>query len=459
MTVASLASSRWPRSAAGVLLALAGLLVLDPAADAAVRPPRLDYTMTTLPNGLKVVLLEDHSTPIVHAEVWYHVGSKNEKKGRTGFAHLFEHMMFKGSRNVEPEGHPSHISSVGGQSNAYTNEDVTVFWQTFPAQYLPLVLWLEADRMASLRIDEKVFATEREVVKEERRMRIENQPYGRLNEIIYDQAFTVHPYKHPTIGSMADLEAASIEDVRDFFRTYYVPNNATLVLVGDFDTKEALSLVTRYLGRVPKSDGPVPRDIPQEPAKTQERRVQLEESWPLPAVVVAHHITYDGHPDSYPLHIASKVLSDGQSSRIYRRLVYEKQLALAAFGGGNIIEHPNLFFAVAIMQPGRSPEEGTAALTAELERLKKEPISEAELQQAKNQFARDYILSRESNKDKASQLGHAAVIHDDITTADGEFDIFMKTTAADVQRVARTYFTSENRLVVTILPRGSGSSR
>ena len=184
--------------------------------------------MTTLPNGLKVVFLEDHSTPIVHAEIWYHVGSKNEKAGRTGFAHLFEHMMFKGSKNVEPEGHPSWISSVGGQSNAYTNEDATVFWQTFPAQYLPLVVWLEADRLASLRIDEATFKTEREVVKEERRMRVENQPYGRLNEIVYDQAFTVHPYKHPTIGSMQDLEAASIEDVRAFFRTFYVPANATL---------------------------------------------------------------------------------------------------------------------------------------------------------------------------------------------------------------------------------------
>ena len=202
------------------------------------------------------MLLEDHSTPIVHTEIWYHVGSKNEKKGRTGFAHLFEHMMFKGSKNVEPEGHPSRISSVGGQSNAYTNEDVTIFWQTFPAQYLPMVLWLEADRMATLRIDEKVFLTEREVVKEERRMRVENQPYGKLNEIIYDQAFTTHPYKHPTIGSMADLEAASIDDVRDFFTTYYVPENATLVLVGDFESKEAMELVKRYLGRVPKSGRP-----------------------------------------------------------------------------------------------------------------------------------------------------------------------------------------------------------
>jgi len=434
---------------------LAAALTLAPVTHAAVRPPRLDYTMTTLPNGLKVVFLEDHSTPIVHLEIWYHVGSKNERPGRTGFAHFFEHMMFKGSKNVEPEGHPSYISSVGGQSNAYTNEDATVFWETVPAQYLPLVLWLEADRMASLKIDENAFKNEREVVKEERRMRIENQPYGRLQEIISDQAFSVHPYKHPVIGSMKDLDAASVADVRDFWQTYYVPNNATAVLVGDFDAKEALALVSQYLGRVPRSDKSVPRDIPKEPPQTKERRVTLQDEWPLPAVVVAHHITFDGNPDSYPLHIASKILSDGQSSRIYRKLVYEKQIALAAFGGGNIIEDPNLFFAVAIVQPGHTTEEAANSLIQELDRLRTEPVSVAELQQAKNQFARDYILNRMTDQQKAEQLGHAVVIHNDIRTADGEFDIFQNTTAADVQRVARTYFTPENRLVLTILPKGS----
>jgi zinc protease len=438
----------------GVAVALAALAAVA-TTDAAVRPPKLDYTMTTLPNGLNVVLLEDHSTPIVHLQIWYHVGSKNERPGRTGFAHLFEHMMFKGSKNVEPEGHPSYISSVGGQSNAYTTEDATVFWETVPSQYLPLVLWLEADRMATLRIEDKTFKMEREVVKEERRMRVENQPYGRLQEIISDQAFMVHPYKHPVIGSMKDLEAASIDDVRDFFQTYYVPNNATAVLVGDFDAKEALTLATQYLGRVPKSERPVPRDIPKEPPQTKERRIRLEENWPLPAVVVAHHITYDGNRDSYPLHVASKILSDGQSSRIYRKLVYEKGIALAAFGGGNIIEDPNLFFAVAIVQPGHTPEEAANALIAELDRLRNEPVTEAELQQAKNQFARDYILGRESDQNKAEVLGHAVIIHNDIKTADGEFDIFQNLTTADVQRVARTYFTPENRLVLTIMPKGS----
>src|SRR5262245_17488230 len=196
--------------------------------EAAVRPPKLEYQRLQLPNGLVVVLHQDRSTPIVHVELWYHVGSKNEKKGRTGFAHFFEHLMFKGSKNVTPEQHTSIIASVGGQANAYTTEDTTVFWQTIPSQYLPLALWMEADRMATLRIDEATFVTEREVVKEERRMRIENPPFGLLNELVSDAAFDVHPYKHPVIGSMEDLNAATIEDVRDFYRTYYVPANATL---------------------------------------------------------------------------------------------------------------------------------------------------------------------------------------------------------------------------------------
>jgi predicted Zn-dependent peptidase len=318
-----------------------------------------------LPNGLTILLHQDRSTPIAHVQLWYHVGSKDERPGRTGFAHLFEHMMFKGSKNVEPEQHTSIVSSVGGRANAYTTEDATVYWQTVPAQYLPLVLWMEADRMATLRIDDKTFRNERQVVQEERRMRIENQPYGRLNEILFEHAFTVHPYKHPVIGSMKDLEAATIDDVREFYRTYYVPSNCTMVIAGDFDIEQVTELINRYLARVPSAGREAPREIPKEPAPTKERRATVEEAWPLPAVVVAHHITYDGHPDSYPLHIVSKVLSDGQSSRIYRKLVYETGLALTAFGGGNIIEDPNLFFAVAIVNPGQSPATVEKALIAE----------------------------------------------------------------------------------------------
>ncbi len=446
--------TRWIAACAMVVAGLLG--VAYAGVSASIRPPKLEYQVTTLANGLTLVTQEDHSTPIVHAQLWYHVGSKNERAGRTGFAHLFEHLMFKGSKNIEPEGHTSMIAAVGGQSNAYTTDDVTVFWQTVPAQYLPLVLWLEADRMATLRIDSQTFTSEREVVKEERRMRVDNQPYGRLSEIIFDQAFTVHPYKHPTIGSMEDLQAASIDDVRDFYNTYYVPENATLALVGDFDTAQAVQLATQYLGRVPKATRPVPRDIPKEPPPAREKRVTLQEPWPLPAVVVAYHITYDGHPDSYPLHIASKILSDGQSSRIYKKLVYDKGIALAASGEGNIIEDPNLFYAVAFVNPEHKPEEAIDALIAEFDRLKAEPVSARELERAKNQFYRDYILGRESNQQKAQQLAHAIVIHHDITTADGEIDIFQNLTAADIQRAARTYFTPENRLVLTLMPSRGG---
>ena len=441
------------RAALFVLAALVAAVSLTPV-QAAVRPPKLPYQISTLPNGLRVILSEDHSTPIVHVSLWYHVGSKNERPGRTGFAHLFEHMMFKGSKNVEPEAHTSIVSSVGGRANAYTTEDTTVFWQTLPAHYLPMVLWMEADRMATLRIDDESFKREREVVKEERRMRVENQPYGRLQEIILGNSFRVHPYKHPTIGSMADLEAASIADVRDFHSTFYVPENATLTIVGDIDSAQALQLVTQYFGRVPKAAKPVPRDIPREPPMTGERRAVIEEAWPLPAVVVAYHITYDGHPDSYPLHITSKILSDGQSARIPRELIYNKRIALSAFGSGNLIEDPNLFYAVAIVQPGKTPQEAEAALIAEFEKLKSGGVTQQELERAQNQFARDYMLSRETNEEKAMHLAHAAVIHNDITTADGEFDIFMNTKVADVQRVARTYFNASNRIVLHILPKG-----
>jgi zinc protease len=433
--------------------------LLPATLDARVRPPKLEYQEVKLPNGLTVVLHEDHSTPIVHLQLWYHVGSKDEKPGRTGFAHLFEHMMFQGSRNVGREQHNSMIASVGGDSNAYTTEDATVFWETIPSQYMPLILWLEADRMATLRVDDENFQRERNVVKEERRQRVDNQPYGHLQEHVYSHAFTVHPYKHMVVGSMEDLAAASVDDVREFHDTYYVPENATLVLAGDFDSKQALQFVDQYLGRVPKAKKPIKRDVPAEPKQTTERRFTVEDSVPLPAVVVAYHITYDGNPDSYPLHIASKVLSDGQSSRIYKKLVYETRLALAAFGGGNIIEDPNLFFATAIVQPGQAPAAVEKALIAEVEGLRTAPVSDHELDRTKNQFARDYILGRQTVQDKAGVLAHAVVLHKgDLTTADGEFDIFMNTKASDVQRVAQTYFTQDNRTVLYILPRGSATA-
>ena len=266
---------------AAITVALALGALSTATLHSAVRPPKLDYKISKLGNGLTVVLSEDHSTPIVHSGDVVSRGIEGRAtRADRGFAHLFEHLMFKGSKNVRSDQHLTLISRVGGDGNAYTTEDATVFLQTVPSQYLPLVLWLEADRMATLRIDQRTLNAEREVVKEERRWRYENEPFGLLSEIVYDHAFTAHPYKHTTIGSMRDLEAASIDEVREFYETYYVPENATLVIVGDIDPDNTLQMIEHYLGRVPKANHAVPREIPREPAPTSERRVTVEaDNW------------------------------------------------------------------------------------------------------------------------------------------------------------------------------------
>src|SRR5271154_4188343 len=218
--------------------------------DAQVRPPKLNYTAHTLANGLQVILLEDHEVPIINLQVWYHVGGKDERPGRTGFAHLFEHLMFKGSAHVPAEEHSRIVEAAGGTDNAYTNDDATVFWETVPSNYLERVLWLEADRMASLNVDEANFVSEREVVKEERRMRVEDPPYGRLFEDLYAAAFTVHPYHHTTIGSMADLDQAALPDVQEFYRLFYRPDNATVIVVGDVVPEESFAWAEKYFGGI-----------------------------------------------------------------------------------------------------------------------------------------------------------------------------------------------------------------
>ncbi len=443
------------RVAAGCLLLLVAATISEGVRAASdVRPPKLDCTVTTLANGIRLIVHEDHSTPIVNVQVWYHVGSKDEQPGRTGFAHLLERLMFTGSKNVEPGQHASLISGIGGQANAYTTEDVTVFWETVPSQYLPMALWLEADRMATLRIDKETLAWEREAVKDERRLRVENQPYARLSEIVNGHAFSVHPYRHPTIGTMADLEAASLDYVRAFYLTYYVPTNATVVIAGDIETSRAVGLATAYFGRIPRPARGVPRDIPAEPPQRSPQRIVVEESWPLAVVVVAHHATFDGDPDAYPLQMAAKILSDGQRSRIYRKLVYETGIALSAAGVGNLTEHPNLFYAFAVVQPGHTAAEAEQALVTELDRLRSEPVSEAELTRAKRQFTRDYVLGRETVQQKASVLGRASVLHQgDPGSADAEFDRFQAVAAADIQRVAQTYFAPQTRMVITVTPR------
>jgi zinc protease len=414
------------------------------------QPKPVEYKETVLANGLKIITHEDHSTPVTNLQVWYHVGSKDEKPGRTGFAHLFEHLMFKGSAHIKPEEHDKIITNAGGVSNAYTQDDVTVYWQTFPANYLEKVLWMEADRMSTLDVSEENFKAEREVVKEERLTRIENPPYGDIYEVLYDNAFQVHPYKHTTIGSMKDLDAATIQDVREFYHTYYVPNNATIVIAGDFRTNTGVDWAKKYFGTIQSSAQPISHSTEKEPAQTKEKRVVHVKPVPLPAYVAGYHIPADGDPDSYPLVIASSILSEGRSSRIYTSLIYQKRLAIEADATGNFTEDPNLFFATVIMNQGSSLEAAEKALNAELTRMMKEPVSDTEIEKAKNKMRSRYAFDRQSVQNKAQALGHAAVIHGDTATVNTEYDLFMKVSKDDILRVANMYLRPENRTVLIV---------
>ena len=254
-------------------------------------PPKLDFTTHKLVNGLEVILLEEHAVPVINLQIWYHVGGKDELPGHTGFAHLFEHLMFKGSAHVGPDEQSRIIEAMGGFDNAETGDDTTQFFETFPSNYLERVLWLEADRMGSLNVDETNFESERKVVEEERRVRVDNQPYGSIEEDLRAAAFTVHGYHHTPIGSIADLDKATLQDVRDFHDTYYKPNNATLVIVGDFDSAQALAWTHKYFDGIPASAKPIPRHDTPEPPQTAERTVDKSyTNTPLPAVVIGYKI-------------------------------------------------------------------------------------------------------------------------------------------------------------------------
>ena len=448
----------WAELARGLALALAALLFLAGPASGAVKLPHIVIHSFQLKNGLRVYMVEDHQAPVASVNVWYHVGSKDERTGGTGFAHLFEHLMFQGTASVSPEQFSDYIVRTGGVDNAYTTEDATVFWETFPSNQLPLVLWLEADRMRNLEITDPIFKNEREVVKEERRMKFDNPPYGTVIEKLYEAAFAVHPYHHMTIGSMADLDRASLGDIRSFYDTYYVPNNAALVIVGDIVRSDAEDLVRKYFDPV-AAGPPISRRIPVEPAQQAERRLKLAQDVSLPAFVEGFHMPADGTPDSYPLRLAAKILSEGESSRIYRRLVYEKQVAVEAESSADFTEDPNLFFVFAVMNDGFAPERGLAEVATELERLENDPVSSAELAKAQHQILRTFIKGRETSESLADELGYDAVVLKDPELVNDEPARFLAVTPEDIQSAARKYFARENATVVEVYPRTASGTR
>jgi zinc protease len=416
-----------------------------------VMPPKLVYTVHTLSNGLQVIFLEDHAVPVINLQVWYHVGSKDEQPGHTGFAHLFEHLMFKGSAHVPAEEHSRIIEAVGGFDNAETTDDTTNFFETFPNNYLERVLWLEADRMGSLNVSEENFKSEREVVKEERRVRVENQPYGYLQEDLRAAAFTEHAYHHTPIGSITDLNNATIEDVRAFFNTFYKPNNATLVVVGDFNSKQALAWAKKYFEGIPASVKPIPRINHPEPEQTAERTVTKSYSnTPLPAIVIGYKIPARYAPDTYPLDLANNVLAGGESSRLYQTLVYKDQIAVQAAGSANFSEDPNLYWAYAIMNPGHIPEDGKKALVSVLDGLKTAPVESKELEKAKNQEIAGFILGRDTDEERAVALASAAVIGKDPDLVNTELGRYLTISQADIQRVAKEYFDLQHATVMLV---------
>jgi zinc protease len=447
-------AKKWPRIGLAIIFTatlFASLAAAQQQTD--VRPPKMEFTTHTLPNGLQVVLLENHGVPVINLQVWYHVGGKDELPGHTGFAHLFEHLMFKGSAHVGPEEHSRIIEAVGGFDNAETGDDTTNFFETFPSNYLERVLWLEADRMGSLNVDDANFKSERQVVEEERRMRVDNQPYGSIEEDLRAAAFTVHGYHHTPIGSIADLDQATLQDVRNFFNTYYKPNNATLVIVGDFNSDQALAWTTKYFGGIPASARPIARPNRTEPPQTEERIVEKSYSnTPLPAVVIGYKIPAKYAPDSYPLDLAANILAGGESSRLYQTLVYKDQIAVQSAGFGNFSEDPNLFWAYAIMNPGHTPADGEKAVIAVLDGLKGQPVDATEFQKSKNQEIAGSILGRDTDEEKAVALASATVIGKNPDLVNTELERYLKVSPQDIERAAGDYFVSQHATVLIIKP-------
>jgi zinc protease len=441
------------RPARLLLVVTAAIAIAIPAALGArsdVTPPKLQIESHTLDNGLQVVLAPDTSRPVVNVQVWYRVGSKDERKGRTGFAHLFEHMMFRGSANVGPEEHMRYVREAGGTINAYTDFDRTVYCQTVPSNHLERVLWLEADRMASLVVNEENFKKEREVVKEERRLRFENPPYGMLAEWVLDATFQVYPYKYLPIGSMEDLNAATVADVKQFFDTYYVPDNATLVVVGDFEPKAALAQARAHFGKIPKS-GKVPRVQAAEPPQAEIRvMTRPDPKAPLPAVASAFKLPPRGHADAYPLQVAFDILSAGESSRMYRRLVYDEQSAVAAQAQLLLLEGPSIGFLFGVANQGRDVKAVSKSMREVVDGLASAPPSAAELEKVKNTLVSRLVAGRQTAQQKADDVGRAASLLADPQRYNTELAKYQAVTAADVQRVVKEYLAEprETRLFI-----------
>jgi zinc protease len=406
----------------------------------------------TLDNGLRVLLLEDQRSPIVSFQVWYRVGSRNEHRGSTGIAHFLEHLMFKGTPSHGPKQFARLVEQNGGQDNAFTSQDVTSYYVDIAADKLDLVIDLEADRMQNLLLDPKEITSEREVVIEERRTRTEDDPSGFLGEEVSSIAFKAHPYGAPIIGWMDDIKRVTPEEIRAFYKTYYVPNNAIVVAVGAFRAADALEKIKKRFGRIPRGKVPPPM-LAVEPTQNGERRVVVRKQAELPIVYMAWHVPNQKSDDAVALEVLSTILSGGRASRLYRDLVYQRQLALEA-GGDNAYFSidPNLFWFWATPMPGQTPEKLETELSAHMEQLKTEPVTDEELARAKNQIEAAFVYQEDSVHQRASLLARFELLGG-FALKDSFLAKVRAVTAADLARVARTWFAPEKKSVGVLLPK------
>jgi len=434
-------------TSAAILIALT--MAVSPSA---ITPPRIAFTETRLSNGLRLIVAEDHIAPVFSIAVIYNVGSRDERHGRTGFAHLFEHMMFKGSENVGPGEHFYTVFSNGGTMNGTTNKERTLYFETMPANQLEAGLFLEADRMRSLAIVKDNLDNQRQAVQEERRQGLDNQPYGRTNEAVDQLAFDNPAYKHSVIGSMEDLNAASVDDVATFFKTYYAPNNAVLSLVGDFKPSEALAQIKHYFEDIPRQPEPPAVDL-AEPEQQAERRETMTDALARATQIqIAYKTPVGNAPDVYALRVLSSVLQSGDSSRLYQLLNKEKELVVSV--GGFVDERigPGGLYIGATVRPGKKADDVEAAIYAEIEKLQQQPIAEWELEKAKNTTRYGYLQSIRSAQSRATQLGVFTVKFNDPGLINSRVTGFEAVTRADVQRVAKKYLLAKSRTVIVTNP-------
>ena len=418
--------------------------------------PPLELEEYTLQNGLRVVLNRDDAVPVVAVAVYYDVGSRNEREGRTGFAHLFEHMMFQGSENVKKAEHFQYIMKAGGTMNGTTSSERTNYFETLPASQLPLALWLESDRMRSLAVTQENLDNQREAVKEEKRLRYDNQPYGQIFDLINEMIYKNFANSHSTIGSMEHLDAATVEDVQEFFRIYYAPNNAVLTISGSFDPATAKQLVETYFGDIPSQSKPSSIDVSEPEEVAQTYREWEDKLAPFPAFLVGWKIPRRRSPEFNALYLAGKLLYDGDSSRLYQKLVKGEESVIQLFGFTDERRGPSSIFVGAIPKPEKDLSRIRDVIMKEIVDIAANGPTADEMQKLHNQLINDFVRMRQSSMSRAQQLAEYALYDGDPALINSELDELLRVTPDQIRAAADKFLNTENRSLLDIRPAGKG---